>query len=107
MTADHFFTNARNDVVQCESIELRRDLTVEHHLQQQITEFIFKCDQIVTFNRVGHFIGFFDGIRCDGCKRLLNVPRTAAFGVTQLYHDLFERLNIRKGAIGFHDIKVR
>ena len=61
---------------------------MKHHLEQEIAEFVAQIAEIAAGDGVGHFIGFLDGVRCDGRKILLEVPRAAAAGRSQRRHDL-------------------
>ena len=60
---------------------------MEHHLEQEIAQFIAKLAHVAALDCVGHFIGFFDRIRRDGREVLFKVPRAARLGVAQARHD--------------------
>ena len=52
---------------------------MKHHLQQQIAEFFFQIFNVAALNRIGHLIGFFQRIGCDGGEILLQIPRATGF----------------------------
>jgi hypothetical protein len=60
---------------------------MEHHLQQQVAQLVAEIVEVATVDRIGHLVGFLDGVRRDGREVLLQVPRAAALRVAQARHD--------------------
>ncbi len=60
---------------------------MEHHLQQQVAEFVAQVVEVAAVDRVGDFVGFLDGVRRDGGEALLQVPGAAALWIAQPRHD--------------------
>jgi hypothetical protein len=48
-------------------------------------------------DRVGHFVGFLDGVRCDGREILRPIPRASGFRVAQLSNDVQQALDVVGG----------
>lgn len=59
----------------------------KHHLEQQIAQFTAKIVKIFTGDGVQHLVGFFKGVRRNGGKCLLFIPRAAVFRIAQALHD--------------------
>ncbi len=72
---------------------------MEHHLQQQIAEFVAQGVEIAALDRVGDFIGFLDRIGGDGGEALRTVPFAARDRVPELRHDPEEAVE-RFGHLG-------
>ena len=78
MTAYHLVANPFDNIRKIKKRSLRRHLRVIDHLQQQITKFAPKLAVCRALNRVRDLIGLFYGIRRNGLKILLNIPRAPA-----------------------------
>src|SRR5262249_38450079 len=52
-----------------------------------IAELVLERRHIVARDRVGHFIGLFDGVWRDRRKILLAIPRTTMLWIAKLHHD--------------------
>jgi hypothetical protein len=63
------------------------DPRMKDDLEQQIAEFVAQGRVVFSGDRVGNFIGFFDGVWRDGRKGLLAVPFAASHRITQSRHD--------------------
>ena len=50
---------------------------VEYDLQQKVAKLVLEVEEIAACDRIGDFVSFFDGIRSNGRKVLLQVPRTS------------------------------
>ncbi len=59
---------------------------MEHHLEQQISQFVLEACHVAALDRIGDFVGFLDGIGRDAREGLLPIPR-AAVGRAQPRHD--------------------
>jgi hypothetical protein len=66
---------------------VRRDLGKENTLEEEIAHLLFQRAQIVTFNRLEHFVRFFEHERRERLQRLFAVPG-AAFWRAQRSHDV-------------------
>lgn len=86
MAADQFLADGRGDLFEIEQAALLGNLRVKHHLQQQIAQLAAQIVEIVALDGIGHFVGFFDGIRDQAVKILLQVPSATPFGVAQAGH---------------------
>ena len=63
MTPDHLFADSLHHVVDCEIAIFFRDLGMEHHLEQDIAQFLGHVSLVVHLRRIDVFVGFFDKIR--------------------------------------------
>ena len=63
------------------------DAGVEHHLQQQIAQFVPQRRHIFARDGVGDLIGLLDGIGRDGGKALRHIPFAAPHRIAQPRHD--------------------
>lgn len=59
---------------------------MEHHLKQNIPQFLAHTGGVIPVNGVQRLVGLFQKIPADGLMGLLAVPRTA-LGGTQQVHD--------------------
>ena len=75
---------------------------MEHHLQQQVAEFLAQVGKITTVDGVGDLVGFLDGVGQDAVEILLQVPRAAAFRIAQARHDGEQALDAVGGARQVH-----
>ena len=83
MPPDHFPRDRLDYICKAERALLFRDPGVEHHLQQEVAEFVTQIGQIAPRDRVGDLIGFLDRVRRDAREILFEIPRDSrcpAFG---------------------------
>ena len=95
MPADHFARDRLDHVAERKRVLFLRHAGVEHHLQQEIAEFVAQIVEIAARDGVSDFIGFLDGVGRDGRKILLEVPRAAGAGRSQLRHDVEQAVRYR------------
>ncbi len=88
MTADQLVANGCGDGIEVEPAALLGEPCLKHNLKQQIAQLIAQVSGIATLDGIRHLVRFFDGVRGNGGKRLLAVPRAAAHGIAQSLHDL-------------------
>ncbi len=88
MTAEHLVGDSADNIGEIEQIALFRHARVEHHLQQQIAEFVLERRPVRILDRAGHFIGFLDRIGRDGGEGLGDIPGATVFGIAQAAHDV-------------------
>ena len=74
---------------------------MQHHLQQEIPEFILKVGIGAMADRVGHFMGFLEDVGHQRAVCLLQIPGAAVLWITQLGYHLHEVLQ-RVGGAGGH-----
>ena len=60
---------------------------IEHHLEEQVAQFIFQSVEIARVNRVNDFVGLFEQQPLEGIVVLLAVPR-AAVGSSEMRHQI-------------------
>jgi hypothetical protein len=87
MATLHLRADGVGDVGEIEQPLLLRHLRMEHHLQQQVAQFVAQIGPVAAVDRVGDFVGFLDRISRDGREVLLHVPRATPFGIAQAHHD--------------------
>ena len=108
MPARHLVADRIDHVGERERALLLRHPRVEHHLQQQVAEFVLEVAHVAAIDRVGDFVGFLDGVRRDGREALLDVPRTAGLRIAQCGHDLEQALDpVRVAHAGNRSRKAR
>ena len=90
VAADQLATDAAADRGQIKAALLLGDLGVEHHLQQEVTEFLFQVAIVAVADGIGHFMGLFDHVGHQGGVGLLQVPGTSRLGIPQAGHHLNE-----------------
>jgi hypothetical protein len=86
--SDHFARDCLDHIGKCECVLFLGHAGMEHHLQQEIAEFVAQVAEIVARDGFDDFVGFLDGVGRDRRKILFEVPRTAAAGRAQPRHDL-------------------
>ena len=87
MPAHHLVADRGDDVVESEMPGFLGHLRMEHHLQQQVAEFVLQFVHVAAIDGIGDLVGFFDRVRRDRREILLQVPGTAAVRIAQLRHD--------------------
>ena len=88
MSSNHLARHRLDDVAKIECVLLLGHAGVEHHLQQEVAEFVAEVIEVAAGDGVDDLIGFLDGVGSDGCKILLEIPGTAAAGRSQRRHDI-------------------
>ena len=86
VAANQLATDAAADRGQIKAALLPGDLGVEHHLQQEVTEFFLQVAIVAVANGIGHFMGLFDHVGHQGGMGLLQVPGAARLGIPQAGH---------------------
>ncbi len=77
MAARELVANRACNRFEIEAAGFACHLRMEHHLEQQISEFVLEAAPVAAFDGVRHFVGFLDGIGRDAREALLPVPGTA------------------------------
>src|SRR6267378_3758909 len=98
MTADHLVREAREQRRHVELAALDRDLRMEDHLEEEVSELFL---QRLGVARLDHLVGFFDQERLEGGAGLFAIPR-ASSRFAQPPHDLEEPFELSAGGLG-HD----
>ncbi len=88
VSAFHFVGDGRRHIEKIEMSRFLRHLRVEHHLQQQITQFILERCHVAGFNGVCHLVSLFNRVGHNRREGLLNIPRATSFGVAQGSHNI-------------------
>ena len=57
-------------------------LAVIDDLKQQIAQLAWQVIEVAAFDGIGHFVGFFQGMRHDAGVILLQIPRAAMLRIT-------------------------
>jgi hypothetical protein len=87
VAAGHLGADRVGHVGEVEQAAFLRHLRVEHHLQQQVAQLVAQIGPVAAVDRVGHLVGFLEGVRRDAVEILPHVPRAAALRVAQARHD--------------------
>ena len=82
MASDHFRRDGSNHVAKLEQTRFLCHLRVEHHLQQQVSQFVFQIDKVAALNRIGHFVSLFKCVGDDRGEILFDIPRTSAYRIS-------------------------
>ena len=85
--AQHFVDDRRRYGLEVETPGLAGYLRVEYDLQQQVAQFVAQRVEVGPVDRIGHFVGFLDGVRRNAGEVLLQVPGAAGFRVAQRRHN--------------------
>ena len=86
MAANHLLGDAARDRVEVEAAVFARHLRVEDDLEQQVAELVAERRPVVLTDRLGHLVGFLDGVRRNRLEALFEVPRAAARRIAQPGH---------------------
>ncbi len=81
MPAHQFAHQMIDNAVEVEMPVFPSDLSIENHLEQQISQLVFQMRVILTFDGIGNFVGFLQRVRHDGLVRLLRIPWTAGIRI--------------------------
>ncbi len=87
MTTDHLFGYAFNHVTEVEMPVFFCHAGVVNHLQEQVSQFLAKVRHVVLGDRIGNFVGFFQGVGRDRFERLFQIPGASGNGCPQGGHD--------------------
>lgn len=88
VTRHHLVRNAAHNGLKAEMPQFFAYRGVIDGLKQEIAQFALQFRPVLTRDGIGDLIGFLDGVGRDSVKCLLDIPRTARFGITQTAHDL-------------------
>jgi hypothetical protein len=66
---------------------LAGDAGMQHHLQQQIPQFLLQVTVIAVANRVRHLVGLLQHVGDEGAVGLLQIPGATGHRIAQLIHD--------------------
>ena len=78
--------NALRNACKIEATELLGHARVEHHLKQQISEFVAQPLQIAARYRIGHLVRFLNREWRNAREVLLAIPGTAGLRIAQRAH---------------------
>ncbi len=87
MAAFHLVADGVHYIAEVELSGFFGNTTVEHDLQQQVAQFVFQIVDVITRDRVGDFIRFFDRVWRDRREALRAVPFATVHRVAQAGHD--------------------
>ncbi len=88
MPSDHLARDRLDHVAERERVLFFRHAGMEHHLQQEIAEFVTQVIEIAARDGVDDFVGFLDGVGSNGREILFEIPGAAAAGRSQRRHDI-------------------
>jgi hypothetical protein len=74
--------------IKVKKARLPANLRMEDHLKQKVPEFLPKIVTVSGLCRLCNLIGLLKGVRHQTFKVLLQIPRTASLGISELGHDL-------------------
>ena len=97
MASDQLRRDGLHHIAEVEGALLPRHLRVEHHLQQQVAEFVAQVDQVSALDRIRDLVGFLDRVGGDGSEGLLEIPRAAGTGRPERRHDFEQSGNVGRG----------
>jgi hypothetical protein len=83
---NHFVANGSGHIFEIECAIFFGHLSVEHHLEKQITEFVPQSVEIVARYGVSNLVRFFYGIGRDAREILFKIPGTTRFLVSKVSH---------------------
>ena len=92
MAANQLVANASGNRIEIEALCFPGDLRVEHHLQQQVAEFLLEILVVTMTDCIGHFVGLFQDIWHQRGMGLFQVPGAARCWIPQLCHDIDQSL---------------
>ena len=78
VAVDEFSANAVRHIVQVEAAGVVLDVGVEHHLEQNISQFLLQMFRGALVNGLRHLIGLLQKVAPDGLVGLLHIPGTTA-----------------------------
>jgi hypothetical protein len=88
VTADQLAGDAVDHAGEFEAPFFLGQLAVIDDLKQQIAEFALQMIEVATLDGVGHFVGFFEGVRDDRRVGLLDIPRATVLRIAQTVHQV-------------------
>ena len=86
MPAQQLVADRVDDIGEFERAGFTGHACKENHLEQQVAELVAERRHVLAGDRVGHLVGFLDGVWRDRREILLEVPRTAAVGIPEAIH---------------------
>ena len=89
MAADQFVADGCV-IVEIEAAVFFTDPGVQHHLQQQIAQFLFQMPVVAMANCICHLMGFLQHVGHQRGMGLLQVPGTSVLWIPQVCHHAFE-----------------
>ena len=87
MPIGHLPVDGRNHIIEGKQALLLSQLGMEHHLKQQVAEFIPEIFRSAALYGIRDLVSFFNGIRRQGFEVLLQIPGASVFGMAQCAHD--------------------
>ena len=87
MTAFQLIADGVTHLVEVKQPLLLAHLGVEHHLEQQVPQFVTQIAVVLTFDSVQYLVGFFQRVRSDGGEGLFAVPWATDLRIAQRFHD--------------------
>ena len=88
VSTNEFFHQAMSNLRKIKTRLLTPHLRVKDDLKQQITQLFPNVWPVLTFNGVCDFKGFFDGMRNDAGKVLLEIPGAPRLRVSETGHQV-------------------
>ncbi|MCY1242164.1 hypothetical protein D9M72_551090 [compost metagenome] len=88
MAADHLARHRFDDVAKGKVAGFLRHPGMEHHLQQQIAEFVAEVVHVAALDGIGNLIGFLDRVGFDRLEGLDDVPGATGFRLPERGHDI-------------------
>ena len=85
MAADELIGDVTGDLFKIKRPAFARQLTMENHLQKQITQLLFHQGVVAILNGLHQFIDLFHRVKAKRAVRLLAIPR-AAIGRAESSH---------------------
>ena len=73
---------------------------MEHHLQQQIAQFVAQPAKVVPRDGIGDFVGLLDGVGRDGGETLGAIPFASRIWIAQPGHDGQQSVERGNGRVG-------
>ena len=77
-----------------------KGMAASHILGVQVAQLTAQVVEILSRNRVQHFVGLFQRVRRNGGESLLFIPRAAVFRIAQTFHDAKQAVDLSH--IRFH-----
>ena len=100
MAANHLLGDAARDRVEVETAVLARHLRVEDDLEEQVAEFVAERRPVVLTDRLGHLVGFLNGVRRNRLEALFEVPRATAGRIAQPRHHVEQLIDAWPPRVG-------
>ena len=98
MAVHHLVGNAARDIGKGEQPSLFGDARLKDNLQQQVAKLVTNIVCIALLNRIGHLIGFLDGVGRDAGEVLFDIPGATCFRVAKPAHDVDDPVKLMPNA---------